>query len=135
MIEDQKLSTAQTGSQEPQVSYEEACANYKYYKSITLKANVEEADFKQNMAFREFYLSIKKRYDMQKRAHRFRIKQKKEIAQLKMVAQGQDVPQEEVVTPILGKRQRNSSSENRLKEMELKIQKLQEELAKKDRIY
>jgi len=98
MIEVQKLST-NVNSQEPQISYEEACEQYKFYKSRTLKANVEEEDFKQNMAFREFYLSIKKRYDMQKRAHRFRVKQKKEIAQLKMVAQGQDVPKEEVTTP------------------------------------
>lgn len=46
------------------------------------------------MAFREFYFNIKKRYDMQKRAARFRIKQKKEIEKLKMVASGQVMPQE-----------------------------------------
>lgn len=85
MIERQKVNNNVAGSQ-PEISYEEACEQYKYYKSRTLKANVEEADFKQNMAFREFYLGIKKRYDMQQRAHRFRVKQKKEIAKLKAVA-------------------------------------------------
>lgn len=59
---------------EPEISYEEACEQYRFYKSKTLKGNVEEPDFKQNMAFREFYFNIKKRYDMQKRAARFRIK-------------------------------------------------------------
>ena len=54
------------------------------------------------MAFREFYLGIKKRYDMQKRAHRFRVKQKQEIAKLKMTAQGQEMPKDEVSTPTLG---------------------------------
>lgn len=73
MIERQKKSDS-SSLKEPQISYEEACEQYKYYKSRTLKVNVEEADFKQNMAFREFYLSIKKRYDMQQRAHRFRVK-------------------------------------------------------------
>jgi len=105
MIEQQKESTS-VNNKEPLISYEEACEQYKYYKSCTLKANVEEDEFKQNMAFREFYLGIKKRYDMQKRAHRFRVKQKKEIAQLKMVAQGQqETPKEEVTTPYLGKRE------------------------------
>jgi len=43
---------------------------------------------------------------MQQRAHRFRVKQKKEIAKLKMVAQNKDVPQEEeAATPYLGKRE------------------------------
>ena len=71
---------------------------------------------------------------MQKRAHRFRVKQKKEIAQLKMVAQGQEVPQDEVVTPYLGKREQDkkSGSEEKIEEMQKKIQKLQEELQKKD---
>ena len=72
---------------------------------------------------------------MQKRAHRFRVKQKKEIAQLKMVAQGQDVPKEEieeVTTPYLGKRVQEQSSEDKIEEMKRKIQKLQEELQKKD---
>jgi hypothetical protein len=35
------------------------------------------------MEFREFFLGIKKRYDMQMRAQKFRLKQKKEIAELK----------------------------------------------------
>jgi len=51
-------------SQEPQISYEEACQNYRFYKSRTLKANAGEPDFEQNMQFREFFLGIKKRYDM-----------------------------------------------------------------------
>lgn len=64
------------------------------------------------MAFREFYLSIKKRYDMQQRAHRFRVKQKKEIAKLKMVAQNKDVSQEEeAATPYLGKREAEATPE------------------------
>lgn len=138
MIEKQKANNNLHDSQ-PQVSYEEACEQYKYYKSRTLKVNVEEADFKQNMAFREFYLGIKKRYDMQQRAHRFRVKQKKEIAKLKMVAQNQDVPkEEEVTTPYLGKRQSPEeapSVEDKMEEMKRKIQKLEEELQKKDELY
>lgn len=62
-----------------QISYEDACEHYRYYKSRTLKANVNESnfkcnepDFKQNMEFREFFLGIKKRYDMQMRAQKFR---------------------------------------------------------------
>merc|ERR1711939_517377 len=102
MIEKQKQSNS-VSPKEPEISYEEACENYKYYKSRTLKANVEEAEFKQNMAFREFYLSIKKRYGMQKRAHKFRVKQKQEIAKLKMSAQGQDLPSNKGAAPsILG---------------------------------
>jgi len=46
MIEKQKECNANNVHREPQISYEEACENYKFYKSRTLKANVEEADFK-----------------------------------------------------------------------------------------
>jgi len=70
-------------SEQQEISYEEANKNYRYFKSRTLKANVDESDFEQNMKFREFFLSIKKRYDMQFRAQKFRTKQKQEIAQLK----------------------------------------------------
>lgn len=45
MIEQQK-ETSSVSHQEPQISYEEACEQYKFYKSRTLKANVEEEDFK-----------------------------------------------------------------------------------------
>lgn len=55
-------------SEEPEISYEESCKNYRYFKSRTLKANAEESDFEQNMKYREFFLSLKKRYDMQFRA-------------------------------------------------------------------
>lgn len=79
----QKLKDTQDTSEQVQIPYEEACEHYKYYKSKTLKANVNEPDFKQNMEFREFFLGIKKRYDMQMRAQKFRLKQKKEIAELK----------------------------------------------------
>lgn len=135
MIEKQKECNANNVHREPQISYEEACENYKFYKSRTLKANVEEADFKQNMAFREFYLSIKKRYDMQQRAHRFRVKQKKEIAKLKMVAQNKDMPQEEeAATPYLGKREAEPTQEEKYEEMQKKIRKLEKELQNKDKM-
>jgi len=124
MIENQKQSN-NANLNEPEVSYEEACQQYKYYKSRTLKGNVEEPEFKQNMAFREFYFSIKKRYDMQKRAHRFRVKQKKEIALLRMVAQGKNAKEEEVATPYLGKRSEADSEEDKLEAMMRKIQKLE----------
>jgi len=70
----QKLKDSQDTTGQIQVSYDEACEHYKYYKSRTLKANVNEPDFKQNMEFREFFLGIKKRYDMQMRAQKFRQK-------------------------------------------------------------
>lgn len=79
----QNLKESQDTTVHVEVSYEEACQQYKYYKSKTLKANVNELDFKQNMEFREFFLGIKKRYDMQMRAQKFRQKQKREIAMLK----------------------------------------------------
>lgn len=41
-----------------------------------MKANMNDPDFEQNMGFREFFLGIKKRYDMQSRAQKFRMKQK-----------------------------------------------------------
>lgn len=63
MIQRQKNSL--DGDQQPQVNYDEACEQYRYYKSRTLKANAHEADFEQNKRFREFFLGIKKRYDMQ----------------------------------------------------------------------
>ena len=45
MIEQQKQNTS-VSHHDPEISYEEACEQYKYYKSRTLKVNVEEADFK-----------------------------------------------------------------------------------------
>ena len=80
------------------VSYEEACEHYKYYKSRTLKANVNEPDFKENMEFREFFLGIKKRYDMQMRAQKFRLKQKREIAMLKQAVEQKRVCEEPLKT-------------------------------------
>jgi len=41
---------------------------YRLYKSRTLKANTEDPEFGQNMKFREFFLSVKKRYDVRFRA-------------------------------------------------------------------
>ena len=52
-----------------------------------------------------------------------------------MKAQGQEIPQEEIATPVLGKRMRESTTEDKLEEMLNKIQKLESELQKKDRIY
>lgn len=87
------------------------------------------------MAFREFYLNIKKRYDMQKRAHRFRVKQKQEIAKLKLSAQGAQESKEEIATTCLGKRSADSSKLEELEEMQRKIQRLEEELLQKDQMY
>ena len=70
----QKQKNMDASGQAPQVSYEEACEQYKYYKSRTLKAHADEPDFYENMKFREFFLGIKKRYDMQYRAQKFRLK-------------------------------------------------------------
>ena len=67
-------------NQNPEINYEEACEMYRIYKSKTLKVNTDDPDFAQNMKFREFFLSVKKRYDVRFRAQKFRIKKKKEIA-------------------------------------------------------
>ena len=74
--------------QNPEISYNEACELYRFYKRKTLKANTDDADFEQNFKFKEFFLSVKKRYDVRFRAQKFRIKKKREIAQLKEVAMG-----------------------------------------------
>lgn len=87
-------------SEQQEISYEEANKNYRYFKSRTLKANSDEQDFEQNMKFREFFLSIKKRYDMQFRAQKFRTKQKEEIAQLKQAVQEKS----ENSNSVIGKR-------------------------------
>ena len=42
----QKLKDTQDSTTQVQIPYEEACEHYKYYKSRTLKANVNEPDFK-----------------------------------------------------------------------------------------
>jgi len=52
------------GSEKPEISYEDACKNYRFFKSKSLKANAGEPEFEQNMKYREFFLGIKKRYDM-----------------------------------------------------------------------
>lgn len=83
----QRQRNCRDSNPQPQISYEEACERYKFYKSRTLKANLNDPDFEQNMSFREFFLGIKKRYDMQHRAQKFRMKQKQEIAQLKRAFQ------------------------------------------------
>ena len=70
----QRQKNCRDANQQPQISYDEACERYRYYKSRTLKANVNDVDFEQNMGFREFFLGIKKRYDMQHRAQKFRMK-------------------------------------------------------------
>jgi len=72
---------------------------------------------------------------MQQRAHRFRVKQKKEIAKLKMVAQNKDMPQEEeAATPYLGKREAEPTQEEKYEEMQKKIRKLEKELQNKDKM-
>ena len=86
MIERQ--SELQRLNQNPEISYEEACTMYKVYKAKTLKANTDDREFEENMKFREFFLGVKKRYDVRFRAQKFRIKKKKEIAQLKEAALG-----------------------------------------------
>ena len=72
---------------------------------------------------------------MQQRAHRFRVKQKKEIAKLKMVAQHKDMPkEEEAATPYLGKREVEPTQEEKYEEMQKKIRKLEVELKNKDKM-
>lgn len=64
----QRQNEIQRLNQNPEISYEEACSLYKFYKRKTLKANQEDDEFTQNMNFREFFLSVKKRYDVRFRA-------------------------------------------------------------------
>lgn len=64
----QRQKELQRFNQNPEVSYQEACEMYKVYKNKTLKANSQDDQFAQNMKFREFFLSIKKRYDVRFRA-------------------------------------------------------------------
>jgi len=111
-------------SEQQEISYEEANKNYRYFKSRTLKANADESDFEQNMKFREFFLGIKKRYDMQFRAQKFRTKQKEEIAQLKQAVQEKT----ENTTSVIGKRDRpcEDDLQEQFEQMRLKIQKLEE---------
>lgn len=108
-------------NQNPEITYDEACDMYRLYKSRTLKANTEDPEFGQNMKFREFFLSVKKRYDVRFRAQKFRIKKKKEIAQLKQAALGNGTQS--------GKRELeqidNDDEDDLVQEMELKIQKLE----------
>ena len=117
-------------SEQQEISYEEANKNYRYFKSRTLKANADESDFEQNMKFREFFLGIKKRYDMQYRAQKFRTKQKEEIAQLKQAVQ-------ENTTSVIGKRDRpcEDDLQEQFEQMRLKIQKLEEQIDSKDKKY
>lgn len=99
----QRQKNCQDVGMQPQISYEEACEHYKFYKSRTLKANAQDPDFEQNMTFRQFFLGIKKRYDMQYRAQKFRSKQKEEIAQLKRAVQEKcDRSCEDVVSSLNG---------------------------------
>ena len=60
---------------------------YKHYKQKTLKANSQDDEFAQNMKFREFFLGIKKRFDVRFRAQKFRAKKKRELTELKKVAE------------------------------------------------
>jgi len=53
---------------------------------LTHKVHQKRSDFKQNVEFRDFFLGIKKRYDMQYRAKKFRTKEKAKIALLKEMA-------------------------------------------------
>lgn len=56
------------------------------------------------------------------------------VAQTKATPSQAD-PEEEVTTPYLGKRPQPQSSQEKLEEMQRKIQKLQEELEEKDKMY
>ena len=58
------------------VPYEEACSKYKYYKARTLKQHINTSDFALNIQMREHFLAIKKKYDMRRRAKKFRENQK-----------------------------------------------------------
>lgn len=103
---------------------------YKLYKRKTLKANTEDDEFEQNMKFREFFLSVKKRYDVRFRAKKFRIKKKKEIAQLKVVAQGlNDSVHDSTSVSQLGKRAHPTvnSDEDQIVMMQEKIRRLEDE--------
>lgn len=124
-------------SEQPEISYEEACKNYRYFKSRTLKANAEEADFEKNMQYREFFLGIKKRYDMQFRAQKFRTKQKEEIAKLKQAVQEKTEKEESMTASLLGKREQptNDDLQEQFEMMRQKIQKLEQQIEEKDKKY
>ena len=62
--------------QEVTIPYEEACNLYKHYKKLTTKQHINTADFAHNIKMREHYLTIKKKYDMRRRARKFRQNQK-----------------------------------------------------------
>ena len=49
----------------PEISYEDAVQQYKFYKACTHKSDEADPNFEQNVQFREFFLKIKKRFDMQ----------------------------------------------------------------------
>ena len=67
-------------------SYDEACSLFKYYKAKTLKQNMYNSDFQYNLNMRERFLTLKKKYDMRRRAKKFRDKKKKEVTVLRCIA-------------------------------------------------
>ena len=56
------------------LSYEEITARYLHFKKITTKKFINSAHFTVNLKMREHYLSIKKKFDMRRRAKKFREK-------------------------------------------------------------
>ena len=69
------------------ISYEEATEKYHYFKQITTKKYLSSATFTHDLKMREHYLAIKKRYDMRRRAKKFRDNQKKEVQRLRAVVE------------------------------------------------
>ena len=98
---------------------------------------MNDADFEQNMGFREFFLGIKKRYDMQSRAQKFRMKQKQEIAQLKKAFQERSVEDmTSQISEVVGQKRESSADANhisQLQQMQEKIQKLEQQIEEKNR--
>ena len=61
-------------AEQEECSYEEACRYYKHFKSLTLKKHMYDDNFQYNLKMREHFLAIKKKYDMRRRAKKFRDK-------------------------------------------------------------
>ena len=126
MIERQ--NEIQNTQKNPEISYEDSCEYFKIYKSKTLKINIDDPEYNQNLAFRQFFLNIKKRYDVRFRAQKFRYKKKREIENLKIAAQASPENQtKRQENSQLGKREHTKPIETEeINDMRRKIQKLEE---------
>ena len=126
MIERQ--NEIQNTQKNPEISYEDSCEYFKIYKSKTLKINIDDPEYNQNLAFRQFFLNIKKRYDVRFRAQKFRYKKKREIENLKIAAQASPENQtKRQEDSQLGKREDTKPIEaEEINDMRRKIQKLEE---------